>query len=158
MSPARKLPARSKSRKTGHDLQLADAANQPLDGIRFSSVRQALRWYFKRAQTLTSPQGMQPRTYATKGGAQVLVSVDGGKGGDFDDVLATMATIGASLARLKAFNRRAHHVLLRVYRDGDTQKFIAENHDWSERHVSEQRAKGETYLAGALAADVLRVG
>lgn len=155
MSPARKHP-RTHTAEADLDFRRSEVANRPPDGIRFSGVRAALRWYFERSETLTSPQGMHPRTYQTRTGERVLLSVDGGKGGDFDDVLATVTTIGLALTRLKQHEPHAHKVLMLAYADKLSQKQIAERFNANQTTISRWKGTAETFLAGALAADVLR--
>jgi hypothetical protein len=59
-----------------------------------------LVWYFERSELLKGANAMHPRTEQAKDGSQVRVCVDGGRGGDFDGMLATLASIDQALDRL----------------------------------------------------------
>lgn len=61
--------------------------------LTFGSPREALEWYFAARRRMSAPQGMHVSTDRAMVG-----QVDGGRGGDIDNVHATMSTIGAALA------------------------------------------------------------
>lgn len=68
--------------------------------ITFRSVGAALVWYFETSEKLKGANAMHPRTETAPGGAQVRVQVDGGRGGDLDGMMSTVASIGQALDRL----------------------------------------------------------
>ena len=69
--------------------------------VTFRSVEAALRYYFTKRRLLQGATAMAARTETHPDtGEQVRVSVDGGRGGDLDEVLATVHTIGKALAHL----------------------------------------------------------
>lgn len=65
--------------------------------LTFRSPEDALAWWGAATMRMGGPQGMHPRTETARDGAQVHVSVDGGRGGDLAEVHATLADIGAAL-------------------------------------------------------------
>ena len=145
----------SRSLQSDHDLRSAEAASTPFSHLRFRSVRSALRWYFERTESLSSPQGMHPRGERAADGSMVMVRVQGGKGGDFDGVLATMTTIGAGMAKLKAHCQVWHQVVVLCERDGWNHRQIAEKFGWSMGKISAWRGQGEAFLAGLWSQEVL---
>ena len=110
----------------------------------------ALRWYFERRETLTSPKGMHPRSERAADGSQVCVIVDGGGGGDFDDVLATLCTLAQCLKRLHEDLPTAWFIVVNKHRDGMTLREAATQLKCSVSSASAHVGRGESYLAGML--------
>jgi len=113
------------------------------EGLRFPSARAALAWYYEKRLLLSSPQGMHPRTETAPNGQQVSVSVDGGRGGDFDEVLATVATIGKALAELEAFDKRGHQLVELCIGKGWTQTKVARELGYSQGSVSKRLGRAQ---------------
>ena len=110
-----------------HEAEFArKRADRASDGLRFPSVLAALGWYWEKRATLSSPQGMHPRTSRGPDGRQVWGLVEGGRGGDFDEVLATVTTIGRALARLHEDFPMAYRALVLTARDGRSQAKAAQ--------------------------------
>ncbi|MEL6349143.1 MAG: hypothetical protein AAFV53_38920 [Myxococcota bacterium] len=144
---------KSRSADAAWDLDQAEESRRRRarsGGIRFQSVKAALGWYFEMQGKLGSPQSMHPRTQTAPGGAQVYVRVDGGRGGDLDEVLATMATIGKALERLHRVFPMGHRILVGVYQEGRTGQLLSEELEVSASNVSRFRGKAEFFLAGAV--------
>ena len=88
--------------RSDEGLQLAELQlrrRQP-GSITFRSVGAALVWYFETSEKLKGANAMHPRTETAPGGAQVRVQVDGGRGGDLDGMMATLASVDQALDRL----------------------------------------------------------
>lgn len=74
--------------------------------LTFRSVEAALEWWGAAEVRLQGAQGMHPRSEAVPtaagngAGERCVVRVDGGPGGDLDDVQATLETVRRALARL----------------------------------------------------------
>ena len=104
------------------NLHRAQAARAQLgSGLQFRSPRAALSWYYPWCTTLLTPSGQHPHTETASNGSEVVVRVDGGKGGDFDDVLATMITIGQALDLLRKHSPQEHRLIERLHLHGDSQ-------------------------------------
>jgi len=95
-------------------------------------------------------QGLYPRTERVDDfGGRVAMNVDGGRGGDLDEVLATLATITTALERLEAYDPKKHQVAL-LYAVGRTQVEIGVRIGQSQRVVSSLMAQAESFLAALL--------
>lgn len=138
----------------------ADAARlrRSTVGMSFSSVARALAWYFPARERMSSPKSMTPRTHPTgRDGERVMVRVDGGTGGDLDDVLATLVSIGQALGQLKTWDDQMHHVSIRRHLDGWSMDKVANELHVGPTKASKLVSQAETFLAGYLkGAGVLR--
>jgi len=141
---------------TGEDLERAETAlarcSRQGQGITFRSVRAALEWFWRTRERMSSPHGMHPRHEIGPDGKAVIVSVDGGRGGDLDDVHATALTIARALARLELDNPQAYVLLVDRTRDGLTLAQMERRHNVSCQMASAHIGRGEYYLLGALRA------
>lgn len=81
------------------------------DGLRFASVRHALGFMFERGAAMQAPLGQHPRGHLARDGSTVHLRVDGGRGGDIDEVLSTLQSIHDAMAALRARDHAAHDVL-----------------------------------------------
>lgn len=131
--------------------------NLSYDRLTFPSVRAALGWYFPAYRRMGSPNGMHPRTEQQPGSdTRLLLRVDGGGGGDLDEVLATLATITMALERVQQAEaahllpRHSLQVLLWSYRDGRTQADIAAALQKSQYVISVIQGRVDAYLLGVL--------
>ena len=150
---------RSLARRTSTDpdvdelVRRADTARLRHSGVSmsFSSVARALSWYFPARERMSSPRSAAPRTYPTgRVGERVVVRVDGGSGGDIDDVLATLVSIGQALGQLKTWDDRMHHLVVRRHRDGWSMDRMAVEMKAGATKVSKLVHQGEMFLAGFL--------
>lgn len=158
MNPSRQISALdlhgTASGRASADVARAEAAlsrRQP-GSLTFRSVRTALEWYFVRRDAMQSPQGMHPRGEAAPNGEVVIVSVDGGRGGDLAEVLVTVSEIGRALRQLQVDFPRPAAVLELVHLHGRTQAEVAREHGLAQATVSAELGRAEAYLAGALRA------
>jgi hypothetical protein len=145
--------ARSRSPKAAADLERAEesTSRQGDSGLTFWSVTAALGWYFEARERMHAPQGVAPRGEIGLDGKMHRISVDGGQGGDLDEVLSTLATIGQALDKLKAYAPRAHEVVVWVVRDGKSLSDLEQPTGLSAASVSRERDRGFAYLAGVWA-------
>lgn len=147
---------RSTSPETIDALELAEykrlrrQASGPKRSQTFEGVKHALTWYFEARERMQGPKGLHPRGEAGPGGTTVIVDVDGGQGGDMDDVLATISTIGSALRFLQAEWPRRHDVLVRTHRDGHSTRKIAEAVKLSHVAVSNDLGLAEMFVSGVL--------
>jgi uncharacterized protein YerC len=102
-------------------------------------------------ERMHAPQGVAPRGEIGLDGKMHRISVDGGQGGDLDEVLSTLATIGQALDKLKAYAPRAHEVVVWVVRDGKSLSDLEQPTGLSAASVSRERDRGFAYLAGVWA-------
>lgn len=130
--------------------------------LTFPSVRAALGWYFPAYRRMGSPHGMHPRTEQQPGSdTRLLLRVDGGGGGDLDEVLATLATITMALERVQQAEaahllpRHSLQVLLWSYRDGRTQADIAAALQIRQQQASILLGRAEDCLLGSLVGGVI---
>lgn len=150
---------------TGSDLTFHDAEDARKrqitlrTGRTFKSVRAAISWWVEARERMSAPKSPAPHTepapYARVGGhcrsdTRVLVQVEGGRGGDLDDVLATITTIGQAMAAADRDVRPGAGFLLRVCRDGVTFAKLAEERDVSSSTVSAEIGRAESYLLALL--------
>ena len=108
--------------------------SRPAGELRFADGVAAVRWFFE----------MQPRMQGARG----VRWGRSGSGVDVEEVLAVMASVGAALARLKAWSPEVHQVLVMGLRDGLTQREIARRVGCSQAAVSGMRGRAEAFLAG----------
>ena len=128
-------------------------------GCTFASVRAAVSWWVEARERLSAPNSPHRHTeaapYARIGGrsrpdTRVLVQVEGGKGGDLDGVLATVATIGEAFRAADRDIGRGANALLRVVRDGLTYAKLGEEWNASPSTVSAEIGRAESYLLALL--------
>lgn len=145
--------ARSLSPRAAEDLARADAARlrRLSSSLSFTSVRAALRWWAEARGRLQAPHNLYPRTEPLPGTEErVRVDVEGGRGGDLDDVLATATTIGAALDHLRQDYPQEYRVLVLVRLDGQSQAEVARRTGRGAATVSTDVGVAEGYLAGLL--------
>lgn len=109
--------------------------------LTFATVEQALGWYWLYRDRM---QGAQ---------APVLRDdrdVEGGPGGDIDEVLATISTIGTALDHLRRMSPRQHAIVEFATRDGLSQREIAKRTGLSQAQVSVEYGRADAYLRGWL--------
>lgn len=75
----------------------AEVARRRPGSVTFRSTREAIARYYELRAVLAGPKGMHPQTWPAADGSRVRVSVDGGRGGDLDGVLAFVASVGAAI-------------------------------------------------------------
>ena len=131
------------------------------EGRAFGSVAQALTWYWQTWERLHVPKTFLPATEVvpgTGGQHQVYVEVDGGRGGDLDGALATLASIGSVLTDLREEDPDAGDAVEYRYRAGAslaemvTIRVHNELSQWSRTNAATYVGRGEAYLAGSLKA------
>lgn len=149
----------SLSRRTGDSLERAEHARRRRHegGMTFRGVGQALGWFYEMREKLSGPQGMHPRGETSDTGEVVFLQVDGGRGGDFDDTLATVSTIGSLVRELAKHHPVEHRVVELRFRDGKSQADIANMAGLSQSTCSAVLGRAEFYLlAGLRDAGVVR--
>jgi DNA-directed RNA polymerase specialized sigma24 family protein len=100
---------------------------------------------------MTSPQGMHPRTQRAPDGSQVTIQVDGGRGGDLDEVFAVLTSINKALLELEGYDPAAAKAVALHYLKGKTLRDIMQlTHVKSSSTVSARIARGEAFIAGVL--------
>ena len=150
--------AGSSGQQAGADLDRADHARRRRleGGLTFSSAEGALRWFYEAKERMQSPHNLHPRGEEAASGEVVFVSVDGGRGGDVDEVLTTISTIGRLLRRLAETHPQEHKVLELTHRDGKSLRDV-ESPGLSKSSVSQLLGRAEMWMHGALReAGVLR--
>jgi len=115
----------------------------------FGSTRAALRWYVETRLRMAEAHGLHPHTEKIYDWTRALIDVDGGEGGDLDELLATMATVGIALDRLKEYDPTLHRVAL-SYGGGETQAEIGKAIGQSPRIVSEFLSRADAYVAALI--------
>lgn len=145
-------PPISTSHQAAIDLHRAEAelARTPVDGLCFSSVKHALRFYFERSTAMQGALGCHPRGELGPDGQRHYISVDGGKGGDIDDVLATLQTIHDAMVDLRLDLPVAHQCLVLSKRDGLSQAEIAKRAQRSQSQISAELGRAEAFLLALL--------
>jgi hypothetical protein len=141
-----------RGRRAHRNLDRANAAlAEKRRKLTFRSVRHAMRWYAETYPRRQSAHGLHPRTEQVDDfGTRVpMHDIDGGPGGDLDEVLATLATITAALDRLRVYNPRLHLVVISIAA-GESQESIGRSIGQSQRIVSYMLGKAEAFLAGRL--------
>lgn len=140
------------------------AAAAKKERLTFPSVRACLGWYFEARERMQSPKGMHLRTEAANEGradTRVLLRVDGGSGGDLDEVLATLATVTMALEKVQKAEamgllpKRSYQVLVLSYRDGLTQADIAAALQFRQQQASVMLGRAEDCLLGGLVGGVV---
>jgi hypothetical protein len=148
----------SSSARAREDFRNAEAqtARRAYDGLTFASVERCLAWFFPMREKMQSPKGMHPRGEEHLG-ELVILDIEGGRGGDMDEVLATLSTVGAALEQLRQDIPRAWEVVVARLRDGKTFRDLEKIHGVSCSSLSADEGKGQAYLLGQLrAAGVVR--
>lgn len=146
----------SRSPTAALDLERAERAikrRRPDDGITFRSVHAALGWYFEAKERMKGPKGRHPAGETARDGSTVVVRVDGGKGGDLDDVFATMLTIEMALARLKGRYPRGFAVLVETHLNGTSLRDLADQMKLNRQALARELDASERFMVGALAQD-----
>lgn len=142
----------SRGNEAADDMEQADEqlARRAQGSATFRSVRAALGWFFAAEMRFRGPQGVSPRGEVGPDGNTHIVSVDGGKGGDLDEALATQATIRMALGRLQEDYPRAFQVLVARIRDGQSFRELEKSSGVSLSILSLEDARGEAFLRGYL--------
>jgi DNA-directed RNA polymerase specialized sigma24 family protein len=143
----------SRGERARRDLERAEAAIARRTRSRYAwgSVRTALAWYARMRPAMSSPNSMHPRSSGRNArGQEVQVRVDGGVGGDLDEVLATLTTIGGLLAALERAMPEAHRAVELVHLEGRTQREAAKVVGVTQQTVSKRLGQGESFLLGAM--------
>lgn len=65
----------------------------------FRGTTSAIPWFYMKRRLLQGANATQPRTYRTRDGEEVTLSVDGGRGGDIHGTLATLEDIDRAITR-----------------------------------------------------------
>ena len=142
----------SSSRRATDDVRRADAERSRRgSGVRtFASVRHALAFYFERSEAMQAPLGQHPRGQTAPDGSQVFVDTDGGRGGDLDELLATLQTIHQAMHELRLAEPVQHHLLVLYVRDGVSMGELAKRGKRAQSTVSAELGRAEGFLLGWL--------
>ncbi len=142
----------STSPETAALVEAADRRRQRRTGtgLSWTSAPRALEWFYEAKERMSSPVGMHPRTSTAPGGAQVLIRVDGGKGGDLDEVMACIVSIGQTLAALHAWRPQAARAVELRHRDGLSLEKIGHELQVGPTAASKLLHEGESFCAGWL--------
>lgn len=142
----------SRSDRAARDVAHAERIRARLvhDGLAFRNLNAALQWFFPMRLRMSCPQGMSPRGEVARNGDVVVVSVDGGKGGDIDEVLATLVTVDGALEHLRRDYPRAAAVVVGHHRDGRSLRDQAKDAGLHHATMGLELARGEAYLVGRL--------
>jgi hypothetical protein len=127
----------------------AQVARRAYEGLTFASVERCLAWFFPMREKMQAPKGLHPRGEEHHG-ELVFLDIDGGRGGDMDEVLATISTIGAVLEGLRRDFPRAWEVVVARVRDGKSFRDLEKVHGVSCSSLSAEDGKGQAYLLGRL--------
>lgn len=142
---------------TWHRAEAALAARR--EGKSFASVRAALGWYYEARQRLQAPNPRHPHTEPapyrgelgeSRSDTRVLIQVDGGKGGDMDDILATLLDIQRAVEEASRAHPRGMETLYLLVTTPRTQGQIADLYKVSQASLSVEIGKVESHLKGAL--------
>ncbi len=122
-------------------------ARRHVGGITFSSVPRALSWYYERHEAMSSaPSPFQHTLQRAELGRQV----EGGRGGDIDETLSTLVTLGEALTALERELPMHHKLVVQRYQLGMSQANIAKGMGASQGTVSSWLGTAEAWLAGWL--------
>lgn len=130
-------------------------------GVTFTGVRHALQWWGEARGRMQAPNGLHPKTVGVgqgggyRGDEQVLLQVDGGRGGDIDDVLATLQSVQAGIDRARAEHPRGTEALIQTVVYGKSQASLADAWKLDQGTLSRQIGLAENYLKGFLAAGLV---
>lgn len=128
-------------------------------GKSFANVRAALAWYYETRERLQTANPRHPHTEPapyrgelgeSRSDTRVLVQVDGGKGGDMDDILATLLDIQRAIREAARAFPRGMDTLYLLITTTQTQGHIADQHKVSQASLSVEIGKVESHLKGAL--------
>lgn len=139
---------KSNSGEAKADMEAADLRRERGPG--FKGVRSALEWYFEARERMQSPNNNSPKSETALDGSQAIVRVDGGKGGNIDDTLSTISTIGGALGALNKFDNQLHYIVVACHRDGKRLADLEEKMGIAISTISARLGKGESFLAGRL--------
>lgn len=117
--------------------------------LSFRSVRAAVAWYYEAKGRMSGPQNMHPRGELAPSGDVVVLSVDGGRGGDLHEVMATLEDINRALERLRADLPECFDALDKNAR-GVTTKRLGEDSGRSPATISAEIGRAEGYLLAVL--------
>lgn len=147
----------SQSRQAARDLEQAEIERlrRTDDGLQFASVRHALGFLFERGPSMQTALGRHPRGHQAADGSTVVLSVDGGRGGSIDDVLATLQTIHDALHQLKMHDPVAHELLVLHVRDGHSMVELGKRSGLAPSTCSAKIGQGQYFLLGRLAGGVV---
>lgn len=142
----------SRSPRAERDLTAATAElrRRSQAGTCFASVRHALRYYFERGEAMQHPLAQHPRGHQAPDGSTVYLQVDGGRGGDIDDVLATLQTIHTAMVELRDEHPVAAELLVLSARDGVAFTELGRRAKCSPSTVSAEVGRAESFLLGWL--------
>lgn len=117
------------------------------EGNRFASVSATLGFYYSKRHQLQAPQSPSPRVAQTYHGETVAQPrVDGGRGGNVEDVLATLYSVHQGVNALAQDHPKAHRVLELVYEGGLVNGDVGRAMGASPATISAWRNAGEMYL------------
>ena len=131
-------------------------ARQIDGGLTFRNVRHALQWHYEARDRVSSGAGVHPRGQRAANGQTVVISVDGGRSVERDEVLATLSTIHAAIDGAGKAHPEGMAWLARQIQ-GESQADIAKLAQKSQKTISVSIGRAEAYIRGALdAGKVLR--
>lgn len=128
-------------------------------GIQFATSRKAIGWYFETRLRMQAAHGMHPGTDLVDGrtGERARIVVDGGKGGDLDEVLATLSSLARALNEAHVYYPRGTAALVMMLDGNKKQSEIADEHKVTQQTISIEVGRAVAYLDGVLrAGGVLR--
>lgn len=144
---------KSRDAAAAFDLDRAEAAlkRRRAEGSRFASVAASLQFYYARRHQLQTPQSPAPRVAQTYYGQTVAQpQVDGGRGNQLEDVLATLLSVHEGLIALNRDDPTSARVLELVHQDGLPNSKVGHLLGASPATISAWRNSGEMYLLGWL--------
>jgi hypothetical protein len=145
----------SSSARARHDLARADRGTG--NDRTFQGVDPALSWYYLYRERMQSPHSATPRVeHHLVAGELVAVPmghIEGGRGGDVGETMATISTIGAALRDLQLVDPVEHELVELVHRDGWTLRRLGERFKMAAATVSSRLGNGETHLRALLRRD-----
>lgn len=152
----------SRSEQTSHNVRAADEAlRRKQNRLTFPSVRAGLSWFFEARERMQYAKPTAPNTVPVMvrdgsgelratGRHVVRPHVQGGTGGDLDDILATLHDVHEALESAKrAYPVGAAGLVLSI-RDGKAQAAVALAGGISQQALSVEMGRAEVYLRGRL--------
>lgn len=145
----------SSSPRARDDLARADrSTSRRAAGLSWGSLEKCLAWYWITRERLQSPHTSQPRVeFDLQGGDLVAVPmghVEGGRGGDIAETMATVSTIGKGLRLLQVADPVQHDLIVLSSRDGASLRDLAKRQNAHSSTVSVQLGRAEGFLSGFL--------